>query len=167
VQTSDWDEVYRKVVALVESFPMVFLKSPAHIKIGAILDPSFGHNLGFRCPNGSCEPILDIYVPKTFEWYKELFNPMGLTPWNRSLKIRKSIGTLTPKVGVHLGVWRFNPHTLPYSQPPGSMKCDSRASLLAHTFISPCFGCKPKVKVATFTHCNHYSIWLHFNYWPS
>jgi hypothetical protein len=23
-------------------------------------DPSFGHNLCFRCPNGSCEPILDI-----------------------------------------------------------------------------------------------------------
>jgi len=22
--------------------------------------PSYGHNLCFRCPNGSCEPILDI-----------------------------------------------------------------------------------------------------------
>ncbi len=27
-------------------------------------DPSFGHNLCFRCSNGSCEPILDIYVPR-------------------------------------------------------------------------------------------------------
>jgi hypothetical protein len=29
------------------------------------------------------------------------------------------------------------------------MKCDSRASFLAHTFASPCFGHEPKVKVAT------------------
>jgi hypothetical protein len=31
-----------------------------------ISDPSFGHNLCFKCPNGSCEPILDIYVPRDF-----------------------------------------------------------------------------------------------------
>jgi hypothetical protein len=31
---------------------------------------SFGHNLCFRCPNGSCEPILDIYVSVFFKWYK-------------------------------------------------------------------------------------------------
>jgi len=29
------------------------------------------------------------------------------------------------------------------------MKCDSRVSLLAHTFASPCLGRKPKAKVAT------------------
>jgi hypothetical protein len=29
------------------------------------------------------------------------------------------------------------------------MKCDSRTSLLAHTFASPCFGLEPKAKVAT------------------
>jgi hypothetical protein len=33
-------------------------------------DLSFGHNLCFRCPNGSCEPILDIYVSIDFQWYK-------------------------------------------------------------------------------------------------
>jgi hypothetical protein len=38
--------------------------------------------------------------------------------------------------------------TLPYT--PKSMKCDSRASLLAHTFASPCFGHEPEVRVATF-----------------
>ncbi len=27
----------------------------------------FFHNLCFRCPNGSCEPILDIYVPRAFQ----------------------------------------------------------------------------------------------------
>jgi len=30
------------------------------------LNPSFGHNLCFKYPNGSCEPILDIYVLKSF-----------------------------------------------------------------------------------------------------
>jgi hypothetical protein len=29
------------------------------------------------------------------------------------------------------------------------MKCDSQASLLAHTFTSPCFGHEPKARVAT------------------
>jgi hypothetical protein len=34
---------------------------------------------------------------------------MSFDPYNRSLKIRKSIGTPTPKVGVPLGVWGFIP----------------------------------------------------------
>ncbi len=37
-------------------------------------DLSFGHNLCVKCWNGSCEPILDIYVPRYFQWYKERFN---------------------------------------------------------------------------------------------
>ncbi len=32
--------------------------------------PSFGHNLHFRCSNEQCEPTLDIYVPRAFQWYK-------------------------------------------------------------------------------------------------
>ncbi len=28
--------------------------------------PSFAHNLGCRCPNGKCEPILDIYTSRSF-----------------------------------------------------------------------------------------------------
>jgi len=28
---------------------------------------SFGHNLCLRCPNGSCEPILNIYVSIAFQ----------------------------------------------------------------------------------------------------
>jgi hypothetical protein len=66
--------------------------------------PSFGHNLCFRCSNGSCEPILDIYVPRAFQRYKELFNPLGFDPCNFFLKIWESIGTPTPKVGAPLGV---------------------------------------------------------------
>jgi hypothetical protein len=41
---------------------------------------SFGHNLYFKYLNGSCEPILDINVSRTFQWYKELFNPMNFVP---------------------------------------------------------------------------------------
>jgi len=70
---------------------------------------SFGHNLCFRCPNGSCEPILDVYVLISFQWYKKLFEPMGCDPCNRPLKIRESIGTSTPKMEVHLRVWGFIP----------------------------------------------------------
>jgi hypothetical protein len=40
---------------------------------------SFGHNLCFRCPNGWCEPILDIYVSIAFQWYKKLLESLGLT----------------------------------------------------------------------------------------
>jgi hypothetical protein len=31
-------------------------------------DPSFGHNLCFKYPNGLCEPILNIYIPRAFQW---------------------------------------------------------------------------------------------------
>jgi hypothetical protein len=30
-------------------------------------DPSFTHNLGYRCPNDQCEAILDIYASRTFQ----------------------------------------------------------------------------------------------------
>jgi hypothetical protein len=70
---------------------------------------SFDHNLCFRCPNGTCEPILEIDVLKDFQWYKECFNPMSFDPCDRFLKIWESIGTPTPNVGVPLGVWGFIP----------------------------------------------------------
>jgi hypothetical protein len=72
---------------------------------------SFGHNLYFRCPNGSCEPILDIYVLITFQWYKKLFNPLNFDHCNRSLNIQESTETPTP-----LEMWEFIPsHTLALS----------------------------------------------------
>ncbi len=72
-------------------------------------NPSFGHNLCFRCPNGPCEPILNIYVSIDFQWYKELLNPFGFDPWNCSLNIWESTETPTPKVEAPLGVWGFIP----------------------------------------------------------
>ncbi len=72
-----------------------------------------GPNLCFRCPNGWCKPILDIYVPIAFQWYKGLFEPLGFDPCNCSLDIRESSGTLTPKVEAPLGVWGFIPSHFP------------------------------------------------------
>jgi hypothetical protein len=70
-------------------------------------DLSFGHSLCFKCPNGSCKPILDIWVPRAFYWYKELFNLLKFDPCNCFLKIQDSIGTPTPKVEAPLEVWGF------------------------------------------------------------
>jgi hypothetical protein len=49
--------------------------------------PSFGHNLCFKYPNGSCEPIIDIYLLRAFKWYKESFDLMSFDPENFPLKI--------------------------------------------------------------------------------
>jgi hypothetical protein len=44
-------------------------------QIGSLIpDLSFGHNLCFKYVNGSCEPILNIYVTRSFQWYREIFN---------------------------------------------------------------------------------------------
>jgi hypothetical protein len=115
-------------------------------QIGNLIpDLSFSHNLCFKNPNRSCEPILDIYIPRNLQWYKELLNSMGFDLCNRPLKIQKSIKNPTPKVGAHLGVWGFIPSLL-HSQEHEMWFLDS---LLLRTFASPCFGWKPKAKVTT------------------
>jgi hypothetical protein len=48
-------------------------------------------------------------------------------------------------------------HFLTLSYTFGSIKCDSRASLLARTFTSPCISCEPKAKVVTT--CTHNYPW--------
>jgi len=74
---------------------------------------SFGHNLCFKCPNGSCKPILDIYISIAFQWYKELFNHWILTPAIALWKFGSPPRLQTPKVGAPLGVWRFIPSHFP------------------------------------------------------
>jgi hypothetical protein len=58
---------------------------------------------------------------------------MKFVSWNYFLKIQESIKTLIPKVG-----------SLTLSNIPMSMKCNSRASLLARTFASLCFVHEPQ-----------------------
>jgi hypothetical protein len=53
-------------------------------------DLSFGHNLCFKCPNGWCEPILNVHVSIIFQCYKKLFKPMGFDARNCTLKIWES-----------------------------------------------------------------------------
>jgi hypothetical protein len=57
--------------------------------------PSFIHNLCFRCPNGSCEVILDIYASRPFQQYKQHFRARCFDPCHRALKFWES--RRTPK----------------------------------------------------------------------
>jgi len=70
------------------------------------------------------------------------FRPLKLLSENSKVP-RKS----NSQSGSSLGSVKVHSFTLSYT--PGSMKCDSWASHLAHTFASPCFGCEPKVRVTT------------------
>jgi hypothetical protein len=80
-----------------------------------IISLFFCYNLCFKYPNESCKPILNICVPRAFQLYNELFNAMNFNPYNRCMKIRKSIRTLIPKMGLHLGMWGFIPsHSLAF-----------------------------------------------------
>jgi len=118
------------------------------------LDLSFGHNLCFKCPNGRCELILDIFIPIAFHWYKERLNPLSFDAYNRPLKIWESIGTPTPKVELP---WGVRVHSLTPSHTPGSMLCDSRLPSLARNLANPCLSHKPKAKVTTRTLLFHES----------
>ncbi len=69
--------------------------------------PFFDHNLCCRCPNGSCEAILDIYTSRPFQWYKEHFKERCFDPYNRALSFWES--RRTPKSHFQECEWR--PHT--------------------------------------------------------
>jgi hypothetical protein len=126
-------------------------------------DPSFGHNLCFRCPNEQCEPILDNYASRSFQWYKERHNPLRFDPCNRSLKFWEFTETPSPKVGVALGVWGFSPSHfltlpgvcdvtpgLPLALTPGHpLGLTPGLPFGPHPCNSLCLGREPKARVAT------------------
>jgi len=70
-------------------------------------NPSFAHNLGYRCPNGSCKAILDIFTSRPFHWYKEHPNERCFDPWNRALSFQESQSTPSS----HFWECEFHPHT--------------------------------------------------------
>jgi len=72
-----------------------------------ILDPSFTHNLCYRCPNGSCKTIFDIYISRPFQRYKEYLKArcFALCCW--ALKLRES--RRTPN--SHFWECESHPHT--------------------------------------------------------
>ncbi len=109
-----------------------------------------GRNLCFKFSNGSCRPILIIYVSRYFQWYEEFCNPMSFDLWNHSLNIQDFLKTPIPKMGVHLGMCEFIPsHSFTFWE----CKCDSQVALSTHTFPCPCFGSEPKTKVVTCLYC--------------
>jgi hypothetical protein len=50
---------------------------------------SFGHNLCLRCLNEQCEPILDIYIPRAFQSYKERHEPLSFDPLKLLFEVLK------------------------------------------------------------------------------
>ncbi len=118
--------------------------------------PSFSHNLFFKYSNGTCKPILNLYVIGAFQCYNEFFNPMNFDSYNYSLNFQESIGTPTPS-GSQLGnVWV---HSLTIFYIPESMKCGSRASFSIHTFTNFYLGCNPQHLI--FSHVNVDMGWTH------
>jgi hypothetical protein len=69
--------------------------------------PSFDHNLCYRCPNGSCEAILDIYTSRPFQRYKEHFKARCFDPCSAALNFRESRRTLKS----HFRECECRPHT--------------------------------------------------------
>jgi hypothetical protein len=63
-------------------------------------DLCFGHNLCCKCPNGSCEPISDIYASIAFQWYKERLKTRGLT-------FAISFWSFGSPLGLQLPKWEF------------------------------------------------------------
>jgi hypothetical protein len=110
-----------------------------------IVNLTFGHNLCFKCPNGSCEPFYTSMFQELFNDIRNSSIQWGFDPCNCSLKIRESIRTPNSQSGSSLGSVRV--HSLALSYTPRSMKCDSHAFFLAFTFANPCFGRKPKAWV--------------------
>jgi hypothetical protein len=69
--------------------------------------------------------ISDIYIPRTFQWYKELFNPMSFDPCNCPLNIWGINWDSNSQDESSFGsVWV---HSLTLFYIPGNRKCDSRA----------------------------------------
>ncbi len=109
---------------------------------------SFGHNLCLRCSNEQYKPILDIYVLRAFQWYKERHKTLSFDLWNCSLKFQKSTRTPSPKVGVALGVWGFTPsHVLTLS---GICDVTPRLSLGPHPCNPFALVVSPKLRLRHF-----------------
>jgi hypothetical protein len=121
--------------------------SMAKSQIGNLTpDLSFGHNLCLKCLDGSREPILDIYIPRAFQWYKN-----SSIQWVMTLEIFlwrfKSPSRLQlPKWEL---IWECEgsfPHTLLHSW---EHEMWLLGFLLACTLTNPCLCHKPKARVTT------------------
>jgi hypothetical protein len=71
------------------------------------LGPSFDYNLCYKCLNGSCEAILDIYTSRPFQRYRKHFNARCFDPCNQALSFWESRRTSSS----HFWESEFHPHT--------------------------------------------------------
>jgi hypothetical protein len=69
--------------------------------------PSFAHNLGYKCPNGQCEAIFDIYASRPFQWHQEYPKERCFGLFCRTLNIRESRRTPSPQLWE---CWASPPH---------------------------------------------------------
>jgi hypothetical protein len=105
----------------------------------------------------TCVSNVQMGHPSSFQTFKfqELSNAIRNSSIKWVLTLAIVLWRFKNPSGVRLPKWEFTWEcegsilTLPYSQPPESMNCDSRASLLARTFVSLCLGCEPKARVTT------------------
>jgi hypothetical protein len=111
------------------------------------LDLSFGLNLCFKCSNGRCEPILDIYVSIAFQCYKELSKAIGFNPNNYALKIQESIWDSNSQHGSSLRSVRV--HSLTLFALSGACDVTPGSSSLPATLQPPHLGPEPKARVTT------------------
>ncbi len=71
--------------------------------------PSFAHNSGCKCPNGSCKAILDIYTSRSFQCHKERTNARRFDPSNLLLNFQKSRRTPSlPFLGMGVAFSHFS-----------------------------------------------------------
>ncbi len=71
---------------------------------------SFDHNLCYKCPNGSCKAILDIFTSKPFQWYKKHLKARCFDPCTWALNFRESRRTLEESQVPFSGVWVATSH---------------------------------------------------------
>jgi hypothetical protein len=70
---------------------------------------SFAYNMCYRCPNGPCKLIFDIYIFIAFQWYNKHHNARCFDPCTPTLKFQES--QRTPKSPFR--ECECHPHTLP------------------------------------------------------
>ncbi len=87
---------------------------------------------------------------KRFSMKQKTFQFNGFWPLKLFFEDSKVHRDSNSQSGSSLG--SVEVHSLTFSHTLGSMKCDSWASFLAHTFASPCLGREPKTTAVTLTH---------------
>ncbi len=138
MQSSNWGEVWNKVVTFIKIFPTVCGTPLTRKEIAVILDFYWsGVKLTIWLPTffwaitcvlstqmGYASPFLKSMFQELFNDIKNLSIQWVLTPTIALWKFGSSLGLQLPKWEF---TWECGVHSFTLSCTPGSMKCDSRA----------------------------------------